>query len=304
MTVSKTGVRNADAVLADLIDQIMSQQRRGEPVSLEAYASKYPEHIQHLQELLPALQALADLSQSACPAGSSKIGPSGDIAAQRGTEPRGGTLGDFRILREVGRGGMGVVYEAKQISLGRRVALKVLPFAAVLDPRHLQRFKNEAQAAAALEHPNIVNIYSVGCERGVHYYAMQYIDGQTLAQVIEQLRQSNGAPKTEATLAHTTPLAPDSSPLIPHPSTLAPSPTPHAPDTKPEPQAGISTQHSHRTREFFHSVAQLGIQAAEALEHAHQMGVVHRDIKPSNLMVDSRGHPHDPRQLLPRFRSS
>ena len=83
---------------------------------------------------------------------------------------------------------MGVVYEAEQISLGRRVALKVLPFAAALDARQLQRFKNEAQAAASLHHTNIVPVFGVGCERGVHYYAMQYIEGQTLAAIIKNLR--------------------------------------------------------------------------------------------------------------------
>src|SRR6185295_5069676 len=93
-------------------------------------------------------------------------------------------LGDYQILREIGRGGMGVVYEAMQLSLQRRVALKVLPFAATMDARHLKRFQNEARAAASLEHPHIVAVYGVGCERGVHYYAMKLIDGQSLAQVI------------------------------------------------------------------------------------------------------------------------
>src|SRR6202040_4260144 len=83
-----------------------------------------------------------------------------------------GRFGDFRLIREVGRGGMGVVYEAEQISLGRRVALKVLPFAATMDPRHLQRFQNEARAAASLHHEHIVPVHAVGCERGVHFYAM------------------------------------------------------------------------------------------------------------------------------------
>src|SRR5262249_39279281 len=83
-------------------------------------------------------------------------------------------LGDFRILRQIGRGGMGVVYEAEQLSLGRRVALKVLPFAAALDAKQLARFKNEAQAAAQLHHQHIVPVYGVGSERGVHYYAMQF----------------------------------------------------------------------------------------------------------------------------------
>jgi eukaryotic-like serine/threonine-protein kinase len=81
---------------------------------------------------------------------------------------------------------MGVVYEAEQSSLQRRVALKVLPFAAVVDPRRLQRFKNEVRAAACLHHPNIVPVFAVGCEGGVHYYAMQYIDGLTFEQIIGQ----------------------------------------------------------------------------------------------------------------------
>ena len=109
-------------------------------------------------------------------------------------------------MREVGRGGMGVVYEAEQISLRRRVALKVLPFAATMDPRHLQRFHNEAQAAACLHHTNIVPVFFVGCERGVHFYAMQFIDGQPLSELIRQLRRPEKKPPTagaaEATVAY------------------------------------------------------------------------------------------------------
>ena len=99
------------------------------------------------------------------------------------------TLGDYRIVRELGRGGMGVVYEAEQLSLGRTVALKVLPFAGMLDERQLIRFKNEARAAATLDHPNIVPIQTVGCERGVHFFAMGLIEGYSLARVIEQLQR-------------------------------------------------------------------------------------------------------------------
>src|SRR5262249_11987672 len=88
---------------------------------------------------------------------------------------------------------MGVVYEAEQISLRRRVALKVLPFAAALDAKQLQRFKNEALAAAGLQHPHIVPVHAVGSDRGVHYYAMQFIEGKTLAEVIAQLRKERGS---------------------------------------------------------------------------------------------------------------
>ena len=101
-------------------------------------------------------------------------------------------FGPYRVVHEIGRGGMGVVYEALQLSLGRRVALKILPLAAALDRKHLQRFKNEAQAAAQLHHTNIVPVYAVGSERGVHYYSMQLIEGYSLADLIEHRRQLLG----------------------------------------------------------------------------------------------------------------
>ena len=104
----------------------------------------------------------------------------------------GGVLGDFRLVREIGRGGMGVVYEAEQISLGRRVALKVLPFAAILDKQQLKRFKNEARAAATLSHPNIVAVHSVGEVRSVYFFAMQLVEGRNLAQVIAELQKTHG----------------------------------------------------------------------------------------------------------------
>src|SRR5262249_10173602 len=152
---------------------------RGEQSEVESYARRYPQLAGVLRQMLPAL----DLMRA----------PPEDVAAlaEQSAPPLlvAGCLGDYRILREVGRGGMGVVYEAEQISLGRRVALKVLPFAAALDPRQLQRFKNEAHAAAQLHHTNIVPVFGIGGERGVHFYAMQFIEGQTLAAVIAELRQ-------------------------------------------------------------------------------------------------------------------
>ena len=98
-----------------------------------------------------------------------------------------GSLGDFRTIRVIGRGGMGVVYEAVQISLNRRVALKILPMTSAGDPRKLKRFQIEAQAAALLNDPHIVPVYVVGSENGIHFYAMQLIEGQTLAELISDL---------------------------------------------------------------------------------------------------------------------
>ena len=171
---------STDARLAELIDELTARLQAGEPLDLDACRRAHPEHAARLEQLLPALRMLAEASASR------QQGASAGLAGDAVAAPRLGELGDFRLLREVGRGGMGVVYEAEQVSLNRRVALKVLPFASTLDPRQLQRFKNEAQAAALLHHTNIVPIYAVGCERGVHFYAMQLIEGQSLAVLIRQ----------------------------------------------------------------------------------------------------------------------
>ena len=169
---------------------------------------------------------------------------------------------------------MGVVYEAVQRSLGRRVALKVLPSPAALIPDRLQRFRVEAQAAAHLKHPHIVPIFGVGSERGVHYYAMQFIDGRTLAAIIRERRAAlTGEVETESQGDRRR-------------SATDPSEAHAAQDaTAPISTTGLSD----RGRPFFREVARLASQAADALEHAHSLGILHRDIKPANLMVDDRG---------------
>jgi hypothetical protein len=192
-------------------------------------------------------------------------------------------LGDFQILREIGRGGMGVVYEAVQLSLGRRVALKVLPFAAGYDAKQLQRFRTEAQAAAQLHHTNIVPVFAVGCERGVHFYAMQLIDGQSLAVLIQELRHHHRPelPEPDPNVPRTTVDEP-SGPGLP----LAPA---HGQETASALATALSTQRSSRPTDYYRRIAALLKQAAEALEYAHQYGIVHRDIKPANLLLDQRG---------------
>jgi serine/threonine protein kinase/WD40 repeat protein len=269
----------ADEKIAELIEELAAKLQAGEPIDLEACARAHPECAERIRWLLPAVQALAGLSQP------SPAGPAAPV-------PVTGTLGDYRILREVGRGGMGVVYEAEQISLGRRVALKVLPFAAVLDPKHLRRFQSEARAAAGLHHPHIVPVYQVGSDRGVHYYAMQFIEGRTLADLIAERRRQEGAFEngggwaegrgsksaewgSQEAGAATTLVG-----RMSHGNTqpLDPRSAASSPPEALSPQAALCRE-----------VARLGVQAAEALDHAHQQGVVHRDVKPANLMVDADG---------------
>jgi serine/threonine protein kinase/Flp pilus assembly protein TadD len=255
-----TKAPSVESLVGRIADEFIERLHRGEQPDVEEYARRHPELADVLRQALAALEALEPQSATARgPEPGPADGPPAD-------DLLGQPLGDFRLLREVGRGGMGVVFEAEQLSLGRRVALKVLPLAATLDPRQLQRFQNEARAAAGLHHTNIVPVYAVGSERGVHYYAMQFIDGQTLATLIAQRCQ---APRTEA------------QPTAPH--------LPGAPAADTAERAAASTERPAGDAAHFRRVADWGVQAAEALDHAHQMGIVHRDVKPANLLVDAAG---------------
>ena len=252
---------SVESLVGRIADEFTEQLNRGEQPDIEDYAQRYPDIADLLRQALPALQAL---KPHTTPRPGSVSGTDFKSVLHEAE-----ALGDFRIIREVGRGGMGLVYEAEQVSLGRRVALKVLPFSATMDARQLQRFQNEARAAAGLHHTNIVPVHGVGCERGVHFYAMQYIEGQSLADLIASLKSSVGRQPHDETTPYRGADAPGS------------------PDTAP--MARISTAHSTKDPRYFRTVAQLGIQAAEALDYAHQMGVIHRDIKPANLMLDDTG---------------
>jgi hypothetical protein len=174
-----------------LAEEFAARFRRGERPALSEYTQRYPDLAEDIRLMFPALVALEQLK----PAGEA-TGPEGAPVADDLPLHR---LGDYRILREVGRGGMGVVYEAEQISLGRHVALKVLPAQTLANPTYLERFRREAKAAARLHHTNIVPVFG----DGVPFYAMQFIAGEGLDKVLHDLRrlrppQPAGAPTAAA----------------------------------------------------------------------------------------------------------
>ena len=299
MDTYATEIKSIDELLGEVANDFFHQLEKGNRPDVEEYAKRHPEIAEQIRLTFPALELVGGA-----------ISASGQALSIRGHTALGSVafdnalrqLGDFQLTRELGRGGMGVVYEAHQISMGRRVALKVLPFAALADEIPLRRFRNEVRAVATLEHPNIVSVYSIGEERGVHYYAMQLIRGPSLAELIRQLAAQKDNHQS---------LDGDSiSRLISRSESIAESigstdaatkdsqsnwnretvPVCESAATEPALQAAVSTfAAAGDSHDFYRNAAKVGIQAASALAHAHQNGIQHRDIKPANLLLDATG---------------
>jgi tetratricopeptide (TPR) repeat protein len=293
--------RLAEDRIGELAEAFLGRHRRGERPSVEEYAAAHPELAGEIRRLFPALLMMEDLQPE-----SSDL--TGGWAVTPGAAPE--RLGDFRILREVGRGGMGVVYEAEQESLGRRVALKVLAAQGVHHPKQLLRFHREARAAARLHHTNIVPVFGVGESEGQHYYVMQFIPGLGLDAVLDEVKRLRGPqPKPQALAPPAEGRAPAAAEVVrslmtgqfppaaaedPSEERLAPghaAPTVASgpPSSLVLPGQGPGSSATDSTGRYARSVALVGVQVAEALDYAHRQGTLHRDIKPSNLLLDGQG---------------
>jgi WD40 repeat protein/serine/threonine protein kinase len=302
-----------------IADEFVEAIRQGKHPSVEEFVQRYPAHADEIREMLPALE-LMETAKSADASGQQPL------AQAAGAVPLLWQLGDYQILRVVGRGGMGVVYEAQQLSLGRHVAIKVLPSHALLDPRHLGRFQREARSAAKLHHTNIVPVFGVGDQDGLHYYVMQFIPGLPLDVVLDELRrlrQPGGQPAPtegntpgQSITATQDVSARDVARALLTGEFRQPAEKDEGGSMKAEarqPDASVSsfilppssfsssaTIHlpgqtegstlSDSGNQYWQSVARIGMQVADALAHAASQGILHRDIKPSNLLLDDTGN--------------
>ncbi len=307
-----------------LADEFAARLRRGECPSVSEYSRRFPELADELNDLLPTVAAIEQLRASESAERQSEqavLSPPPNVPE---------FIGDYRILREVGRGGMGVVYEAEQQSLNRRVALKILSSHAADSPRRTERFEREAKAAARLHHTNIVPVFGVGQQDGMHYYVMQFIDGVALDEVLAELKE----PKTVGDNATTT-MRDAAKSETPHSSAAAiaagtlrnavierrkghGSPSDvlgsgtkshdaagesNVAETNGDRDAAATIEQSangaktaaraHLPAEFgsqyWKNVAHIGVELGDALQYAHEHGILHRDVKPSNVLLDNDG---------------
>lgn len=253
------GASSARDPIEFLATEFLDAFRRGETPQIEAYAAAYPQQADQIRELFPLISALEDWKTDR-----EQVVIRGPMPARFDLQQ----LGDCRILRELGRGGMGVVFEAEQAPIGRRVAVKLLPWKMGAKSRWRERFQQEARTVAALKHPHIVPIFRFGEQDGMSYYVMQLVEGVGLNRLIERLREGSG-------IVTTSDIAEDFT---------------GAGGVKTHPELLANAASGVLRRDAWKGIVRIAYQALEAIKYAHRQGMLHRDIKPANLMIDVRGY--------------
>ena len=239
-----------------LASEYADKARQGKTPSVESYIERYPDMAAEIRELFPMVAALEQWKSDR----ENEV-----LRTQLPDQFKLKQLGDCRLVREIGRGGMGVVFEALEGSIERRVAVKLLPWRISLVPHRQERFEREAQTIAKLRHSNIVPIFRFGRHEDYAYYVMQYVESVNLGHIIGALserQQVSPAQEIRDEVGE---------------SSSGESWTPEAADRKKLKQ------------DSWKAFARIGLQVAQALRHAHRMGVLHNDVKPGNLLIDASG---------------
>ena len=305
MTENQIEESPSDAFEA-MASEFAIQIRKGQTPSIDEFANRNQELASRVLRLFPVLELMERNGEYSDQWSEAEL-----LHAEKRHQKLNGDrwaapkrLGDFRLIREIGRGGMGIVFEAQQESLGRRVAIKILPSSAQFDERRTERFATEAKASAMLHHTNIVPVFGVGREDGLSFFVMQYINGQPLNAVLRDVARIRDLSTKPFDQEDTSTLSTEhivrsmfgNETQLPKPDQSFTSDSPHSsrPESSgSEPVALLQSDSSDpkgiKSRIYFRNVARIGLKVAEALDHAHCHGILHRDIKPSNLLLDDEG---------------
>jgi len=238
-----------------LASEFLEKARQGLNPSLDDYVARYPELKDEIQEIFPMVAALEQWKSDR---------ESDLLRKQLPDQFKLKQLGNCRLVREIGRGGMGVVFEAVEEGIERRVAVKLLPWRISMVPHRQERFEREAQTIAKLRHANIVPIFSFGRQDDYAYYVMQYVESINLGQVISAL-----ASREQVWFAQEIAGQSDSG--------------------EESSWSSGSGERKGMRRDSWRAMARIGVQVAQALRHAHKRGVLHNDVKPGNLLIDASG---------------
>ncbi|MDA7908903.1 serine/threonine-protein kinase [bacterium] len=269
-------------ILEQIVEHFTNRLRAGEHPAIADYQSRYPKFKDEIEDLLASVAMIEQL----------KSDPTNSPAKSRSLDEVSGLeqIGQYKINGEIGRGGMGVVFEAVHESLGKRVAIKVMPTPLINSKNFVERFKREAQSAARLHHTNIVSVFGVGEGEGYHYYVMDLIEGQTLGAVINGFNASHPLStkidryETRVDISGEQTIAINASP----PSEKI-SVTSHEKTKTPETPTGSSQARPSMKANHYRWAARIAADIANAVAFAHDADLLHRDIKPSNIILDQKG---------------
>ncbi len=250
-------------LLDNVVEEFTLRLRQGSRPSIAEFIERYPSLSSEIEELLTSVAMIEELKTQ-----SNTITDS--LKREMKQITRLEQIGDYRIVRELGRGGMGVVFEATHESLGRRVAIKVMPNRKFDDQKYLERFRREAQAAANLHHTNIVSVFGLGQTGDHHYYVMEFVDGESLSDILRHLNSMSESNTEDGYSTETMPVSPGNSITSPSDQDFATQPV----------------RKIYSTRERYLWAADVGAQLADGLAYAHALGMLHRDVKPANLLID------------------